>query len=278
MESRVKVIDCFGYNGEALALFRLAYLWDVVDEFIIVEAGETYAGQKKDALFLDKNAALLEPFAAKLTRLVIERFPTPTDAQIAHLTHPSGKTDPHFWFREKYQRNLAMAYLKTLPTPWVLLVCDMDEIPRRKFVSWLRRNYDACTGGGRLQMAMFYYSSLWRKPGGWNHAYVINDQGFGVHTLDALRVSPIIAKIFDDVGWHLSYFMPREQIQRKIQGFAHQEFNSEAYYDLAWVDHCLRTGEDLFRRGPLETCTRYDGTDLPEGLKEFERAHGIGVA
>ena len=260
-----------------MALFRLAYLWDVVDEFIIVEAGETYAGQKKETLFLDKNAALLAPFAAKITRCVIERFPQPTEEQLARLTHPTRKTDPHFWFREKYQRNFVTDYIKSQPKPWVVLMCDMDELPRKKFVAWLRRNYDACTEGGRLQMSMFYYSSQWRKPCGWNHAYVINDQGFGTHTLDALRVSPIIRKVFDDVGWHLSYFMTREEIQHKIQGFAHQEFNSENYWNFPWIEHCLKTGEDLFRRGPLETCARYDGDDLPEGLREFERSRGIGV-
>ena len=41
----MRTIDCFPYNGECIALFRLAYLWDVVDEFIIVEARETHAGE-----------------------------------------------------------------------------------------------------------------------------------------------------------------------------------------------------------------------------------------
>ena len=273
----MKVIDCFPYNGDSLALFRLAYLWDVVDEFIIVEAGETYSGQKKDFLFLDKNAALLKPFASKITRLVIERFPAPTDAQIAKLMRSDRETYPHAWFREKYQRNFATDYLNSQSGPWMLLACDVDEIPRRKFVARLSGNYEDFTDGCRLQMALFYYSSQWIKPNGWNHAFVINDRGARQQTLDDLRVGPFIRKVSGNAGWHLSYFMTREEIRRKVQSFSHQELNSATYYDLDWVQECIRTGKDLYRRGAENDCIRYDGDDLPDGLRAFERAHGIGA-
>ncbi len=185
----MRVIDCFPYNGESIALFRLAYLWNAVDEFVIVEAGETHTGQKKDGLFLDKNAALLEPFSNKITRLVIEQFPTPTDAQIAQLTDSRKKTDPHAWFREKYQRNFAGEYLNGLGSqrPWVLLVCDADEIPRRELIPNLTRNYEALDDGCRLQMPVFYYSSRWIKREVWHHAFAINDRKVGQQTLDTWR-------------------------------------------------------------------------------------------
>ena len=145
----MRIIDCFPYNGESIALFRLQYLWDMVDEFVIVEAGETHTGQKKDGLFLDKNAAQMKPFSSKITRLVIERFPTPSEAELAPLINCNHMTDAHAWFREKYQRNFAGDYLRGLDRqkPWIILRCDADEIPRRQFVSTLPRYYDALAGG-----------------------------------------------------------------------------------------------------------------------------------
>lgn len=58
----MRIVDCILYSGESIALFRPAYLWDVVDEFVMVEAGET------------SNAALLDPFKAKITRLVMRNY------------------------------------------------------------------------------------------------------------------------------------------------------------------------------------------------------------
>jgi beta-1,4-mannosyl-glycoprotein beta-1,4-N-acetylglucosaminyltransferase len=275
----MRTIDCFPYNGESIALFRLAYLWNVVDEFIIVEAGETHAGHRKESLFLDRNAALLEPFASKITRLVIEQFPTPTEAELVPLSNPLRKKDGRAWFREKYQRNFAGEYLRDLggQLPWILLGCDVDEIPRRELVATLPEHYEGLASGRRLQMALFYYSSYWIKRDKWNHAFVVNDHGVRQQTLDGLRLGAPVKKVIGNAGWHLSYFMTNEEIQRKVQSFAHTEYNSEEYRNLEWIQQCRKTGLDLYRRGGQEDCLPYDGGDLPEGLRAFEALHGIGA-
>jgi beta-1,4-mannosyl-glycoprotein beta-1,4-N-acetylglucosaminyltransferase len=275
----MRVIDCFPYNGETIALFRLEYLWNVVDEFVVVEAGETHAGQKKDALFLDRNAALLQPFAGKITRLVIERFPTPTEADLAPLTHPKSKTSPAAWFREKYQRNFAGGYLRALSErqPWILLGCDVDEIPRRALVATLPDRYDALNAGFRMQMSFFYYSSRWIKRTKWTHPFVVNDRVLQHETLDGLRGGAFIRKCWGDAGWHLSYFMTNAELQRKIASFAHTEVNSDEVRDLEWIQQCRKTGHDLYRRGAAEDCLPYTGDDLPAGLRAFEARHGISV-
>jgi beta-1,4-mannosyl-glycoprotein beta-1,4-N-acetylglucosaminyltransferase len=275
----VKIIDCFPYNGEAIALFRLQYLWDVVDEFVIVEAGETHSGKKKDGLFLDRNAEALRPFGSKITPLVIERFPTPTEAELARLTNPKRKMEPGAWFREKYQRNFAAEYLRSIREnlPWIVLGCDADEIPRRELVSTLPGLYDALSVGYRLQMSTFYYSSRWTRRDKWFHAFVANDRAVRQETMDGLRTGPFIKKALAGAGWHLSYFMTNEEIQRKVQSFAHTELDSETSRNLEWIMQCIRTGQDLYRPGLEEDCLPYTGDDLPEGLRAFEARHGIGV-
>lgn len=272
----MKIIDCFPYNGESIALFRLAYLWDVVDEFVIVEAGETHTGQRKAGLFLDKHAPALEPFARKITRLVIDRFPTPTHDELAPLVSPRN-ANPSAWFREKYQRNFAADYLRGRGEPWILLGCDVDEIPRRETVLTLPGLYDGLTAGYRLQMDLFYYSSRWIKRDKWLHAFVANDRAVRHESLDGLRTGRSIQKGLRDAGWHLSYFMSDEEIQRKLQAFAHTELSSEESRKLAWIQQCRRTGQDLHRRGPHEDCLPYAGDDLPDGLRAFEILHGIST-
>lgn len=275
----MRIIDCFPYNGDVIALFRLEYLWDVVDEFIIVEARHTHTGEKKAALFLDEYAAQFEPFRQKITKLIIDQFPEPTAVELALIENPKHKTDPRAWYREKYQRNFASTYLRQNggAAPWIVLACDADEIPRREIIKVLRENYNALSESCRLEMAFFYYSSAWIKRDKWYHAFAVNDQGAQRWLLDDIRINTAATKFIRDAGWHFSYFMSEHDIQRKIKSFAHTEFNSEAIKNLEWITHCKTTGFDLYRRGPTEDCLGYQGDDLPENLRAFERQHGIRV-
>jgi hypothetical protein len=44
----VKVIDLTLFNGEPLGIYRLEYLKDVVDLFIVCESSKTFSGFPKD--------------------------------------------------------------------------------------------------------------------------------------------------------------------------------------------------------------------------------------
>ena len=273
----MRTIDCFPYNGEAIALFRLEYLWDVVDEFVIVEALETHTGGKKEFLYLDRNAAMLRKFESKITRLVIDRFPVPTPAQLAKLEKRSFVKDPTAWFRESYQRDFACGYLRDLArrTPYIVLGCDSDEIPRREMVRGMRGNYEALAEPHKLEMALFYYSSDWIKGSKWYQAFALNDRGLDAHRLNDIRLDFDIKNYISNAGWHLSYFLTEEEIQRKIRSTVHIEINTEKNRALEWIRECQRTGRDLYKRGGAEDCTRYTGKDLPENLREFETEHGL---
>ncbi len=50
------------------------------------------------------------------------------------------------------------------------------------------------------------------------------------------------------MGWHFTYLGGKEAIQRKIGAAAHHELNQPHYTDPEWLDHCLTTGADIFRR------------------------------
>ncbi len=274
----MRIYDCFPYNGESIALFRLQYLWDVVDEFIIIEALETHVGVKKQELHLEKNAALFEKYNKKITRLIIDQFPAPDDQQLSVLAQRHFVEKPQVWFRESYQRNFAETYLREKLTlaPWLLFVCDVDEIPRREMVENLYKFYDYLAEPHKLQMHFFYYSSDWIKRFTWDHPFVISDQGLGKYPLDEIRVNTAFAKwSLKQAGWHFSYFMTQSEIRAKIETMAHTEFANENNKDMHWLEHCRKTGKDLYHRGVHEDCLRYTGEDLPQGLRVFEKEIGI---
>lgn len=275
----MKIIDCFPYNGESITLFRIAYLWDVVDEFIIVEATETHAGKKKSDLYLEKNAKLFQPFNRKITRLIIEGFPDPTEEELTHLANRPYVKNPEVWFREAYQRNFPQKYLQQMPfeTDWIMTVCDADEIPRREKVKNLHKHYDIFVDPHKLEMFFFYYSSAWIKRYKWYGAYVVNNQGLNKRTLDGMRTDEKNSKSIANCGWHLSYFLTEIEMQRKIQSFAHTEYDIEDIRSLEWMRECQKSGLDLYHREQQENCSRYFGNDLPMGLREWEQSQGIGI-
>jgi len=79
-KNKNKFISVTGYNGEIVLLFRLQYLFEVVDEFIIIESWYAHNGEKKPFLFFTApgNAEQFAPYMSKVTYIVMEEFPPMT--------------------------------------------------------------------------------------------------------------------------------------------------------------------------------------------------------
>ena len=60
------VIDYVLYNGEPIIEFRLKYLNNYVDKFIIVESIFTFSGKKKDDFYFKINKDIFEPYRKKV--------------------------------------------------------------------------------------------------------------------------------------------------------------------------------------------------------------------
>jgi hypothetical protein len=68
---KVKILDYFLFNGEPIGLFRINYLRDVVDHFIIVEFNETFTGHPKIS-YLNLFKDFFSPFIASGQVIKIE--------------------------------------------------------------------------------------------------------------------------------------------------------------------------------------------------------------
>ena len=109
------IYDCFSFFNELdLLEIRLNVLKDVVDKFVLVEAGETHSGKTKP-LYFKENESRFAAFRDRIIYVCIERFPDVCT------------TD---WARENYQRNAIADGLKGAKDDDVVLVSDLDEIPR----------------------------------------------------------------------------------------------------------------------------------------------------
>lgn len=254
-----RLFDCFTYFNEALMLeFRLRYLQEVVDIFVIVESCYTFTGARKP---LGAKAALsnLPETLTKKVRLV-EVHECPTGS-----FHPTCN-----WEREAYQRNAIMRGLGDLHEDDLLLITDVDEIPDAATISTLKSGLRAEIGAMNLSMHMFYYQAdnqmfAGDTPVQWQFPKLVRPS----HLMSP-QTTRMAGKHFpstDPVGWHLSYMGSNEQISHKIRSFSHQEYNTETI-------HQEIAGNRLSNKDPFgrdHSFRKYPIEKLPELIRLDER-------
>jgi beta-1,4-mannosyl-glycoprotein beta-1,4-N-acetylglucosaminyltransferase len=251
---RIKLIDCFLYNGEARMLaFRLEELYSVVDYFVIVESLYTFKGTPKELKF---NIQDYQKFRDKIIFIPCD-IPPVMDA----------------WQNETNQRR----HLKTgltnlsLKSTDLLLLSDVDEIPDTRELQNYKLN-------GLIRAAVFnqnfyYYNYNCRNVKKWPGSVLLNLEVFKnefCSDFELVRKSrhdlPKIGNDYNSGGWHFSYFGDIDYIVNKIQEFSHQEYNDSKYTNRDSIIKLMLAGKDLFLR-PDEKFERVENQQyLPNSI------------
>lgn len=296
-----RVLDCFPYNGELVAAFRVAYLYNVVDEFIIIEARETHSGKFKKQLFFEKNRADFEKFMDKITYLVIDSFPKPDMVWMNEVprrfSHWMSNNAYSSWWREMYQREYGERYIynhyiakdnEHMDAKFIVHCSDADEIPSMDAIAFSRNMYPHFSEVPiYLEMDFYYYNFRWSKKQKWYYAFIVNDQYLRnafkqnavVSCFNEARVGSQRDRIIPNSGWHCSYFASKDDLRRKLESFAHRECDQDECKTDEFLDACITKGRDIAGRGPEEDCNfQFDSNSLPKGWewlqKELERIQG----
>ena len=126
----MKIFDCFMYMNEDVVLdLRLNHLDKYVDHFVIVESIYFHNGKKKKLNFkIDK----FEKFKNKITYLVLDQ--EPNDIEIINESDideiKSSKHILNGMRRDFFQRNFILSGLKNCDENDIILISDIDEIPK----------------------------------------------------------------------------------------------------------------------------------------------------
>ena len=247
----MSIIDSFMFNGERIALLRVKYLYDAVDLFVITESWYTHSGKKKGGLFFEKMRKEFEPYMSKIKFVVIENFESWMGS----------------WNRENLQRSYAFMN-GTLDHigPYIVVVGDADEIINRDILLSFRKDekslmewYDKLSTPHFLEMRFFYYSFRWEKPYPWTKAFIINDRwlknakGFVQPLRNFEAKDSKDSLILKNAGWHCSFFMNPTELHRKLESFAHTEFDYPIIKNMWNITDAIQTGRDIFMRSS-ENC------------------------
>ena len=292
------VIDLFMYNGEPMGLYRMMYLQDYVDKFIVVESLETHqlVTNPKETYFIDAAEPILEKLRmeGKLEVLRIDSVPMDT-FELSKLNPKKPKmvrneVREKAWHREIYMRNigLEMVYKVANQAPFILIHGDADELPKQHVVEKFRDHYDYIDDGKRLEMTQHIYNFKFLKekkkvnkkenksPIMWDHAFVITDKGIisANATLNEMRLLPKFIESMEKIhgaGWHCSWCSGADGIIRKMESFSHTERNKDRFKKKDVIEGKLRDGIALFSDDKLPINSCRDGLDSPYDNKVSTR-------
>ncbi len=199
-----QIIDCFIFNDEFdLLEIRLNSLKDQVDMFLLVEAGQTFSGNRKPCYFNESK----------------DHF---TQFNIRHILTPM-LNGPDPWAREYFQRNLMECGLGGIEDDAIVLMSDVDEIPDLS-------TYNGEEGVFNQKFYYYYVNTCNNSPWGGTVAttkrkllrgMVLDMKASPQRYRDVRNMLPVVGE-----GWHFSNLGTADNLAKKIESYSHQEFNT----------------------------------------------------
>ena len=239
----MKVIDAFSFfNEKDLLRLRLEYLNPVVDHFVISESNYTHSGKPKP-YYLEE---FLEDIPSEIRAKVIPIKYEPDIEQFAvDVTVKEWDYSNDHWKLEREQRNLITQHLSQFSPNDLLILGDVDEIPRLELIQQI---VGAKLDPGFCMSAaceLFYYDFETACNKTWVGSVFTTIENALAKTCDYLRSNRGSFPAISTAGWHFSYFGGAEQIKTKLESFAHQEYNREQFTDVASIQKAIEGKKNI---------------------------------
>ena len=210
-----RVFDCFVFATELdLLEIRLHELAPVVDFFVLAEAEVTFKGEPKPLVF-QSNRDRFAPFAERIRHVVIRDMP-----------RGMGKADN--WRRQRYQRDALIAGIDDARPEDVVLLSDVDEIPRAASVGTLATTPDSFPTVHCLEQRMYRYFLNYQCSKPWSRSGPRAVRRRYLHTMQGLRYvrPPTREPMRSTLRWLYACAYMRHVIRRTVHEDAGWHFSS----------------------------------------------------
>jgi beta-1,4-mannosyl-glycoprotein beta-1,4-N-acetylglucosaminyltransferase len=210
-----RVFDCFVFSRELdLLEIRLHELTPVVDFFVLAEAEVTFRGKPKPLVFHD-NRHRFAPFAERVRHIVVRDM-------------PRGTTTADNWNRQEHQRNALIAGVDDARPEDVILLSDVDEIPRPTSVRAVAATPDNFATVHCLEQRMYRYFLNYQCSEPWSRSGPRAVRRRYLHTMQGLRYvrPPTPALMRSTLRWLHACANMRRAIRRTVHEDAGWHFSS----------------------------------------------------
>ena len=255
----MKIYDCFMYFDEEVVLdVRLNTLNEFVDYFVIVESIYTHKGAPRELKFNHKK---FEKFKDKIIYIVDEETYPQTDEINTEDSEgeKSRKAIFNAAYRENGQRNLITRGLKEANDEDIIMVSDVDEIPKLSELNFKNINEKIIL----FKQDMFYYKfNLWlpnliwtgtkacKKKNLVNPQWLrnIKDRKYSFFRIDTFfsKTKYTSIKVINDGGWHFSNIKTPKEIEFKLRSYLHhREFDLNPL-SVTQIDEIIRNKQAIY--------------------------------
>jgi hypothetical protein len=276
------IIDCIQYVNEPVTYFRLSYLRDYVDLFILIELKD----MKTNSYLMDKSEnQLLQELEneKKLIKMRLDEFPY----EFKYRQNSSIKSDLYLFhmtpyhFRDTKMKHAGLLKLakekylvdsffhefkkKYANKSYVLMFGKNDEIPKLEIIKKLPSLYHhpALVSGLRLEMTTLYYDFHWVLPEERvRHTTIFQDSKLQEITslIDLLWFGSEKLPLMFRSGWHMNFFHETSALEKTIIPLYYPDYNFPDIVNSSWITLCRENGYDIFKRKYI-FITKYDGSE-----------------
>ena len=255
----MKIFDCFMYFDEEQVLdLRLNVLNNDVDYFVIVESIYNHKGEKRDLLF---DIQKFQKFSDKIIYLIYDKIPKLVEP-IDNSNDTKDKDRKYIMnavYRENAQRDYILEGLKDADNNDLILISDVDEIPKLSSLSFDQIGDEIIL----FKQDMFYYkfnlvlpNFKWtgtkavkkRKLKSPQWLRNVKNKKYPFYRIDSILSDKkyINIKIIDDGGWHFTNMKTPEMIQHKLKSYLHHREFDEASLSVLEINELVKKKQALY--------------------------------
>ena len=255
----MKIFDCFMYFDEEQVLdLRLNVLNEDIDYFVIVESIYNHKGEERKLLF-DKNK--FQNFNDKIIYLIYDKIPDLVES-IYDGDSENEKDRKYIMnalYRENEQRNFILEGLRNADENDLILISDVDEIPKLSSVNLNNIHNEIIL----FKQDMFYYKFNLALPNfKWTGTKAVKkkklispqwlrnvkDRKYPFYRIDTLISDKkyINIKIVDDGGWHFSNIKSPEMIEHKLRSYLHHREFDQVSLSVDEIDNLVKKKKAIY--------------------------------
>jgi beta-1,4-mannosyl-glycoprotein beta-1,4-N-acetylglucosaminyltransferase len=267
------------FDEEMVLNLRLNILNAYVDYFVIVESKYNHRGEKRKLLF---NEEKFSEFKDKIIYLIYDEVPSKVveikfdDSEKTKDT----KSIMNALYRENEQRNYIINGLTKANDDDIILISDVDEIPKIDSVNFDKLNNKIIL----FKQDMFYYkfnlclpnfkwtgTKACRKKNLISPQWLrnIKDRKYPFFRLDTFFSDKkyINIEIIKDGGWHFSNIKTAKEIEHKLRSYLHHKEFDDVPLSVQEIDKLVQNKQAIY---DLKVDKRVNKIGNGSILKKFE--------
>ena len=255
----MKIYDCFMYFDEEVVVnVRLHTLNEFVDYFVIVESRFTHKGDPRELKFDHKK---FQKFRDKIIYIIDEEI-YPQTHEIKTEDSENDKSIKLVFnaaYRENGQRNLITKGLKEANDEDLILISDVDEIPKLSGLNFKSIKEKIIL----FKQDMFYYKFnlqlpdlIWTGTKACKKKNLISpqwlrnikDRKYSFFRIDTFfsKTKFTSIKIISDGGWHFSNIKTPKEIEFKLRSYLHHREFDENPLSVDQIDKIIKNKSAIY--------------------------------